>query len=101
MRIDGSSSAQARGDAVALFQNNPDCRVALLSIRAAGVCSWLLALSCFQQSMLDMLPSSPLQVSIIFVNHSLIKESKSSPLWISRYERFKIGAHLLVLQATW
>ncbi|CAL8464419.1 g3954 [Coccomyxa elongata] len=36
MRIGGSSSAQARGDAVAKFQSDPDCRVALLSIKAAG-----------------------------------------------------------------
>ncbi|BDA49699.1 probable SWI/SNF-related matrix-associated actin-dependent regulator [Coccomyxa sp. Obi] len=36
MRIDGRSSAQARGDAVAVFQRDPNCRVALLAIRAAG-----------------------------------------------------------------
>ncbi|EIE18768.1 hypothetical protein COCSUDRAFT_49196 [Coccomyxa subellipsoidea C-169] len=36
MRIDGRSTAQARGDAVNAFQNDPHCRVALLSIRAAG-----------------------------------------------------------------
>ena len=37
MRIDGRSSAHARGDAVNAFQTDPNCRVALLSIRAAGV----------------------------------------------------------------
>jgi hypothetical protein len=37
MRIDGRSNAHARGDAVNAFQNDPNCRVALLSIRAAGV----------------------------------------------------------------
>ncbi len=43
MRIDGRSTAQARGDAVNAFQNDPHCRVALLSIRAAGVSpsSWI------------------------------------------------------------
>lgn len=37
MRIDGRSIAHARGEAVNAFQNDPNCRVALLSIRAAGV----------------------------------------------------------------
>lgn len=37
VRIDGSSSAQARGRAVSEFQKSEACRIALLAIRAAGV----------------------------------------------------------------
>ena len=37
MRIDGSTSARARSDLVKVFQSDDDCRVAILSIKAAGV----------------------------------------------------------------
>ena len=39
MRIDGSTSAKLRSDRVKDFQGSNDCRVALLSIKAAGVSS--------------------------------------------------------------
>ena len=37
MRIDGSTSAKLRSDRVKTFQGSEHCRVALLSIKAAGV----------------------------------------------------------------
>ena len=37
MRIDGSTSAQARAALVRQFQEQPRCRLALLSLKAAGV----------------------------------------------------------------
>lgn len=37
MRIDGSTSARLRSDHVKTFQGSEHCRVALLSIKAAGV----------------------------------------------------------------
>ena len=37
MRIDGSTPSKLRSDHVKRFQGDEDCRVALLSIKAAGV----------------------------------------------------------------
>ena len=37
MRIDGSTSQRARSDLVKVFQSDDGCRVAILSIKAAGV----------------------------------------------------------------
>jgi hypothetical protein len=38
MRIDGAATSVQRAEAVARFQNEDICRVALLSLKAAGVC---------------------------------------------------------------
>ena len=46
MRIDGSTPSKLRSDHVKRFQGEEDCRVALLSIKAAGVRRPITEISC-------------------------------------------------------
>lgn len=97
MRIDGRSSPQARGDAVAMFQGDPDCRVALLAIKAAGVCfsaSPAVMLCCLlQQSVLIMLLFSTFAVVVsqsAKTIHASINASKSTSALLSKEEKLQV-----------